>query len=83
MLYEDDMTLSVSIVPLRGQSYSEETHVRSAFTEAELEAIAPPIVEWQVFDLRRALPCLITRRIIAERIAAAKQLKYGDWSDRG
>lgn len=81
MLYEEDHILPYKMVVNRGGRSGQETNLRSAFTQKQLEAIAPHLTRRQVEELRTNLPCECVRDIIAARVKAAKHLKYGDWSD--
>ena len=52
MLYEDDMLIDAKIVPLRGRipKRVNESNARAAYTDEELEAVAPALSEaqWEV-----------------------------------
>ena len=81
MLYEDDMPLIYDkIVPLRGRIPKPlpKTNARAAYTDEELEAVAPELSEaqWAVIRANTTdIPEGRAKELLKQRIEAAHELK--------
>jgi hypothetical protein len=86
MQYDDDVYLNFTIVIRRGIPPSPPApREDSSFTQEELDAIAPQLTElqWQSLVLRGGKePPEHVKRLMAQRIAAARLLKEKDIRSR-
>ncbi len=75
MIY--DCILRDSVVPLRGDYPSVDTHVRESFTRSDLDKIAPLAHGDSSWLGENCCPSYETILRVEQRIKAAQILKYG------
>lgn len=75
---DDDMFVPPRIVPHWGAAELPESEVDLSFEREAYDSVAPPLTKQEWLSIAANNPSADVQKLIVERIAIARRMKYGD-----